>query len=82
MILDQSHVNVSHDVPGTSMQGDRSTDNGLAFVRGHNQVESVDKGNGEWKVRTLFGFHLWQSRAEQSISFTRDRPSAVHAQRF
>ena len=40
-------------------------------------VESVVNGNGEWKVKMLFGFHLWQSGAEQSIPFGRDPHSSV-----
>ena len=40
-------------------------------------VESVDKGNGDGTVKMLYGFYLRQSGAEQSIPFTRDRPSSV-----
>ena len=43
------------------MQGDRSTDNDRLCVRGPNGTESVDKGNGEWKVRMQFSVSISRS---------------------
>ena len=62
LIFDRSHVNASHDVPACKVIDPRTMDR--LCVRGPNDTESVDKGNGEWKVRMQFStgsVHLSQS---------------------
>ena len=73
LIFDRSHVNSSHDVPACKVIALRTR----LCVRGPNsRVGGQRKRRMErWKMR--FGFHLWQSAAEQSIPFTSDWPSSV-----
>ena len=80
LIFDRSHVNASHDVPACKVPIDLRTMDRLCVHEPNGRVSG--QGNGEWTVRMLFSFHLWQSGAEQSIPFARDLLSSVHAWRF
>ena len=78
LIFDRSHVNASHSVPTCKVIDLRTMDR--LCVRGPNgRVDGQRKRRMEGE-NAVFGFHIWQSGAEQSTPFTRDRPLAVHAQ--